>query len=283
MRSAESKGRHRHDTTVPLEVALTPIQLAEQRVVIARVAKRSAAATPAVLDPQFLSILMHELRTPLQAMLGWTQLLRSARDPQAAERIRAALERNIRWQAQVIEDLLDLARILSGDLRLAIRRIGVIGIIESAAERISPAAQSKGVRLVQRLEAERGEILADPDRLAQVIWRLLCEAVRFSSEGGEIEIRLERVGSSIRITVTDDGGADDPASSHASGWFRGTPTSTDDFARFGVGLSNVQRVVEIHGGWVGAENAGPGKGARFHVTLPLAASSDGADEGALGG
>ena len=102
----------------------------------------------------------------------------------------------------------------------------------------------------------------------------MFDAVRVTSEGGEIEIRLERVDSSIRIIVTDDGGASDPASSHASGWFRRTASSTADFSRFGVGLSNVQRVVEMHGGQVGAKSAGLGREASFFVTLPLVSESD---------
>jgi signal transduction histidine kinase len=217
-----------------------------------------------VLEPDFLLILMHELRTPLQAMLGWTQLVRSTRqDAQAIESALAAIERNIQWQALVIEDLLELARSRSGDLPLEIRRVRVGAVIESAVEQIAEAAAAKRIRVVQRLRGEDGVIRADADRLARGIWRLLSDAVRFTRESGEIEIRSERIGSSIRIIVRDDGGANDSVSSHASGWFRRTASSTADFSAMGVGLGNLQRLVAMHGGQVGAESAGEGRGASF--------------------
>lgn len=163
---------------------------------------------------------------------------------------------------------------MNGELRLDLRPTRVRKIIESALDRIAPTASAKGIRLAWAPNSVEHEILADAICLERVIGKLLSNAVRFTSEGGVVAIRLQQIDSSIRISVADDGQGDDPVSFHASGWFRRFEASTTpDFARFGVGLSNAQRVVEMHGGQVGAESTGPGRETRFFVALPLAARS----------
>jgi signal transduction histidine kinase len=242
---------------------------------LARAFAGRPARPPAVLDDEFLAVFMHELRTPLQTMLSSTQLLRSApRSPETIDHVLAILERNVYWQAQVLDDLLEMSRIVSGGLRLDIRPTRVAAIVESALDRIAPEARAKEVRLIWSSRSEE-EVLADPNRMADVIRRLLSSAIRHSSSGGEVGVDLEPVGASIRITVADDGADSDPATSHVTGWFRRTAdASVDEYVRFGVGFSNAQRVVEMHGGRVGAVSAGPGLAAKFFVTLPRASDSD---------
>jgi PAS domain S-box-containing protein len=274
-RHLEVDARHRDGAIVPVEVGLTSFVSDGERWVLARLTGRSprgSEATPAVLRAEFLAVLMHELRTPLQTMLGWTQHLRAAsRDPATVDQGLATIERNIRWQAEVLEDLVEKSQLVSGELRLDLRPTRVREVIESAIDRIAATASSKGIRLAWTPGAVEHEILADAICLVRVIGRLLANAVRFTSEGGVVAIQLEQLDSSIRITVTDDGQGDDPVSFHTSGWFRRSEASTTaHFARFGVGLSNAQRVVEMHGGQVGAESTGPGRETRFFVMLPLA-------------
>jgi signal transduction histidine kinase len=255
----------------PVAIEATPFESEGRPLTLARLSER----TPAILRPEFLAMLTHELRTPLQAILGWTQLLASApRDPETNQQLLDAIERNVHWQARVVEDLLEMSRISAADLHLELRATSAAAIVASAAERIAHDARAKGIRLARRFTADRDEIRADPDRLADAIRRLLFDALGFTAAGGEVEVHLDRVGgATIRIAVTDGGDGDDPASSHASGWFRrsGAGAATD-FGLFGVGLSIVQRVVEMHGGSVGAESAGPGRGATFFMTLPLASA-----------
>ena len=275
-RHREVDARHRDGAIVPVEVGLTSFESNGERWVLARLSGRSprgSEATPAILKAEFLSVLMHELRTPLQTMLGWAQHLRAApRDPATLDQGLATIERNIRWQAEVLEDLIEKSQIVSGELRLDLRPTLVREVIESAIDRIALSASAKGIRLAWTPSAVEHEIFVDAICLERVIGRLLSNAVRFTSEGGVVAIRLQQIDSSIRISVADDGQGDDPVSFHTSGWFRRSEASTTaDFARFGVGLSNAQRVVEMHGGQVGAESTGPGRETRFFVTLPLAA------------
>jgi signal transduction histidine kinase len=216
---------------------------------------------------------MHELRTPLQTMLGWAQHLRAeTRDPATLDQGLATIERNVRWQAEVLEDLIEMSQLVSGELRLHLRPTSVREVIESAIDRNAAMASSKRIRFAWAPGEVGDEITADAIRLGQVIARLLSNAIRFSSEGGVVVVRLQQLGASLRITVADDGQGEDPVSFHPSAWFRRAEAATvADFARFGVGLSNVQRVVEMHGGQVGAESTGPGRETRFFVTLPLLA------------
>lgn len=277
-RHLEVDARHRDGAIVAVEVGLTSFVSDGERWVLARLTGRSprgSAATPAVLSAEFLAVLMHELRTPLQTMLGWTQHLRAAsRDPATVDQGLTTIERNIRWQAEVLEDLIEKSQLVSGELRLDLRPKRVREIIESAIDRITPTASAKRIRLAWAPGAEEHEVLADAIHLERVIRRLLSNAIRFTSEGGVVAIRLQTTGSSIQICITDDGQGDDPVSFHTGGWFRRSEAkSTADFRQFGVGLSNAQRIVEMHGGEVGAESTGPGRETRFFLTLPLAARS----------
>lgn len=271
-RELEVEARHRSGGVVCVDVVLTPIADGDERWVLARLSERPLRErSPAIQNAEILSVLMHELRTPLQAMLGWAQHLRAGtREPATLEQGLAAIERNVRWQAEVIDDLIEMSQLASGELRLDLRPTRVREAIESAIDQNAALARSKQIGFAWAPGAVEHEISADAIRLAHAIARLVSNAIRGSSEGGVVAIRLQPLGASLRITVADDGQGDDPASSHTSSWFRrGDASSTADFARFGVGLSNVQRVVELHGGQVGAESTGPGRETRFFVTLPL--------------
>jgi PAS domain S-box-containing protein len=275
-RHLEVDARHRDGSIVPVEVSLTSFTSEGERWVLARLSRRTprgSEATAAILKAEFLSVLMHELRTPLQTMLGWAQHLRAGpRDPATLDQGLATIERNVRWQAEVLEDLIEMSQLVSGELRLHLRPTSVREVIESSIDRNAAMASSKRIRFAWAPGEVGDEITADAIRLGQVIARLLSNAIRFSSEGGVVAIRLHQLGASLRITVADDGQGEDPVSFHASAWFRrAAPGTVADFARFGVGLSNVQRVVEMHGGEVGAESTGPGRETRFFVTLPLLA------------
>jgi signal transduction histidine kinase len=263
---ADARGRRLTELGREPIARSAPFAVDQQSLTLVRLGRRAADQA---LDGDFLSVLTHELRTPLQAILGWTQLLGSARDAETSERLLGAIERNVHWQAQVVDDLLDLYRISAGTLNVELRAASAAAIVDSAIARIAPAADAKGVRLTRRFASDRDDVQADPDRLAEAVRRLLFDALRFTAGGGEIEIRLDRVGAAVRIAITDGGDDDDPASSHASGWFRRSQSPATDFGPFGVGLSIVQHVVEMHGGRVGAEHAGPGRGATFFLTLPL--------------
>ena len=262
-----------------LAVTYGPL-VSEGRDTVVRLERRIADGAPSggmaslSLAQEYRYILSHELRTPLQAILGWTQILRATpHEPPAIQSALAAIERNVNWQSQVIEDLVQMAELAGETGALNTRRTSAASIVERAVKWSAPVAASKGVRLTMKRDTPDDEILADPSLLARALERLVTNAIRFASIGSEVVIRVHRVGPGVRIAVTDDGGQDDPASSHLYGWFRRSSESVSDFVRLGAGLTNVQRVVEMHGGSVAAESEGVGRGATFHVTIPPASDS----------
>lgn len=267
------EARRRGGSQIPVELVLTPIEAGARQLVLGRV--QATAERTAGLKDEFLSTLAHELRTPLQSMLGWTQLLRSrSRDEETTARALEVIERNVRRQAEVIDNLIDLAEILSGPLRIEIRPVRATPIIDAALERTSAAARAKGVRLVRLLEAEEAEILADPDRLERVLGKLVSNALHHSSAGSDVEVQSEVVGSFLRITVRDTGrGIDSAHLSHVFDSIRQVDEAAEKGEWPGVRLSVVRSLMELQGGSVRAESAGPGRGASFAVSLPLSGSA----------
>jgi signal transduction histidine kinase len=223
---------------------------------------------------EFLATVSHELRTPLNAMLGWATLLQSPDMPEE-KRLRglATIERNAKAQAQLIEDLLDVSRIVSGQLRLELAPVDLVAIIEAAVDAVRPAAQSKGVRLELALEPSAGDAAGDPARLQQVMWNLLSNGVKFTERGGTVKVRLDRVDSQIEIEVADTGlGIESKFLPHAFERFRqANATSTRAHGGLGLGLAIVRHLVELHGGTVGVESEGLNKGSSFKVRLPVSA------------
>ncbi|MBD2093978.1 response regulator [Trichocoleus sp. FACHB-591] len=234
-------------------------------------ARTEAEAANRVKD-EFLATLSHELRSPLNAMLGWTRLLNTRKfDEATTARAMETIERNARSQAQLVEDLLDVSRIIQGKLRLNVRPIELKAIIETALETAGPAAEAKEIRLQSVLDPGSGCVAGDSDRLQQIIWNLLSNAIKFTPKGGRVQIRLERVHSHVEIAVSDTGqGISSDFVPYVFDRFRQADSSiTRSYSGLGLGLAIVRHLVELHGGTVEAYSSGPGEGSTFTVKLPL--------------
>jgi len=230
---------------------------------------------------EFLATLSHELRTPLTAVLGWVRLLRSGTlDPASARRGPEIIERNTRVLAQLIEELLDVSRIITGKLRLDVRSVNLVSVVVAAMEAVQAAADAKGILLATNLDPYLGPVSADPDRLQQVVWNLLTNAIKFTPTGGRVDIRLERADSLARITVSDTGkGIRPDLLPFVFDRFRQEETSIGRrHGGLGLGLAIVRHIVELHGGVARAESPGENRGATFTVDLPLTAARVGAVE-----
>jgi PAS domain S-box-containing protein len=238
---------------------------------------RSAAERASRMKDEFLATLSHELRTPLTAILGWAQILVSGRttDAEMAQGLET-IDRNARVQTKLVEDLLDMSSIISGKLRLDMQQLSPASFVEAAIETIQPTADAKGIRLARRLDPNVGPLRGDANRLQQVVWNLLTNAVKFTSEGGTIEVGLERVGSRLEITVADSGqGIPADFLPYVFDRFRqADATIRRKHSGLGLGLAIVKQLVELHGGMVRVQSEGEGQGAMFVVSLPLALSHD---------
>lgn len=247
---------------------------AEASAAQASAARARAEADAAVLArDEFLATLSHELRTPLNAIFGWIHLLKSGQlDPATAERGLDAIERNAREQARLVAEMLDLAQIVTGRSRLELRPIDLRVSISEAVDAVRPAADARGLALRVTIGEGSHVVAGDPDRLRQVVWHLLSNAIRFTPPGGEVHLRVERGEHERRIVVEDTGDGIEPdLLPHVFARFRqGDSSSTRRHGGLGVGLAMVRHVVEMHGGSVQAESGGRGRGARFTVHLPLA-------------
>jgi signal transduction histidine kinase len=233
---------------------------------------REAAEAANRMKDEFLATVSHELRTPLNAILGWTSILKTERyDPAKAGRALDIVERNARAQVQLIEDLLDLSRVVTGKLRLEPKPLHVVPLVEAAVETIRPAAAAKGIVLEMKSAPEIEEILGDGDRLHQVIWNLLSNAVKFTPEGGRVRVDVERLETQIEIQVGDTGvGISPEFLPHIFERFRQADSApTRAHGGLGLGLAIVRHLVELHGGIVEAASPGKGLGSRFTVRLPV--------------
>ena len=224
------------------------------------------------MKDEFLSTLSHELRTPLNAIVGWAKILRSSTvDAEDLAEGLAAIDRNSQAQAQIIEDLLDISRITSGNLRLEVQRLALADIIEEALAVVLPAANAKEIRIHKVLDSLTAPVTGDPARLQQVVWNLLANAVKFTPRGGQVQVLLERVNSHVEISVIDTGiGIKPEFLPHVFDRFSQADTSTTRrYAGLGLGLAIVKRLVEMHGGSIRAKSPGEGQGATFTVALPI--------------
>ncbi|MDB5296696.1 MAG: rpfC, partial [Phycisphaerales bacterium] len=241
-------------------------------------AARSEAEAASRMKDEFLATLSHELRTPLNAILGWSQIVR--RSPADADGVAeglAVIERKARAQAQIIEDLLDLSRVVSGKARLDVQRLDLAAAVRAAADTVRPAAEAKGVRLQVVLDPLAGPVRGDPGRLQQEFWNLLSNAVKFTPRGGRVQVRLERVDSHLEVVVADTGEGISPEFlPHVFGRFRQQDASTTRrHGGLGIGLAIVKQLVELHGGSVRVGSGGTGRGAAFTVELPLTVVHEG--------
>ena len=224
------------------------------------------------LRDDFVATLSHELRTPLTSIIGWTAVLRRAPpDAPTLQRAIDVIDRNARLQTQMVEDLLDMSRILSGKLRLEVQRLDLAPVIEAAIDTVRPAAEAKGVKLLP-VFGSAGIVRGDPARLQQVVWNLLSNAIKFTPRGGRVQLTHRRVGSHVEVSVIDTGQGIAPEFlPHVFDRFRQADSSiTRQKGGLGLGLSIVRSIVEMHGGTVEAHSAGAGEGASFTVRLPLA-------------
>jgi PAS domain S-box-containing protein len=239
-------------------------------------AARSDAERASRTKDEFLATLSHELRTPLNAVLGWTMVLRKLKSlPDEAANALNVIERNARSQAQIIADLLDMSSIISGKVRLDVQRTDLASIITATVETVRPATQAKNIRLQVVLDPMAGPVRGDPNRLQQVLWNLLTNAVKFTHKDGRVTITLARVNSHLEIEVIDNGEGIEPAFlPHMFDRFRqGDASTTRRHGGLGLGLSIVKQLVELHGGSISVKSAGRGMGATFRVVLPVMATA----------
>ncbi|MBG1264227.1 ATP-binding protein [Nostoc commune] len=235
-------------------------------------AAREQAQTANRIKDEFLAVLSHELRSPLNPILGWSRLLRNGTLNAAKTAIALeTIERNAKLQAQLIEDLLDVSRILSGKLNLQMAPVNLASTIEAAIETVRLAAEAKSIQIQRVFYPNIGQILGDSARLQQVFWNLLTNAVKFSSTAGRVEIRLECRDSQAQITVSDTGkGINHDFLPYVFESFRqADATTTRKFGGLGLGLAIVRHLVELHGGTVQVDSPGEGQGAIFNVRFPL--------------
>ncbi|MDZ8088478.1 MAG: response regulator [Nostoc sp. DedQUE12b] len=234
-------------------------------------ARAEAEALNRIKD-EFLAVLSHELRSPLNPILGWAKLLQSRKfDEASLNKALKTIERNAKLQAQLIEDLLDVSRILQGKLSLNMIPVDLVSTIEAAMETVHLAAEAKTIQIETMLDPSVGKVLGDPARLQQVFWNLLSNAVKFTETEGKVSVRLERIEAQAQITVSDTGKGIHPNFlPYVFDYFRqGDSTTTRKFGGLGLGLAIARHLIEMHGGTVWAESPGEEKGAIFTVRLPL--------------
>jgi len=229
------------------------------------------------IKDEFLATLSHELRTPLNAIVGWTRLLRTGRlDERTGTRALETIDRNATLQAKLVEDLLDVSRIITGKLRLRIANVDPISVLEAAINSVRCAADAKRIQVTADFDSAAGLIAADGDRLQQVMWNLLSNAIKFTPAGGHVRVSLRRGPGGLTISVSDDGaGIESGFLPYVFDRFRQADSSTTrNHGGLGLGLAIVRHLVELHGGTVHADSPGEGRGARFALTLPWSARGE---------
>ena len=223
------------------------------------------------LKSEFLTTLSHELRTPLNAILGWVQILKDGATTEDIVQGIPIIERNVRVQSQMIEDLLDMSRIEAGKVSLDVQRVDLAAVVAAGIETVRPAANAKEIRLTSAFASVNGIVMGDKDRLQQIVWNLLTNAVKFTPKKGRIHVVIKRIDSHVAIDVTDTGQGIAPEFlGQVFDRFRqADATTTRRHGGLGLGLSIVKNLTELHGGNVQVASQGPGLGATFTVSLPL--------------
>jgi PAS domain S-box-containing protein len=246
------------------------VELRERLLVDERAAREEAERNNRMKD-EFLATLSHELRTPLNAIVGWAELMKRHQDQQTLREGAEVIERNARIQTQLIEDLLDMSRIVSGKIRLEVQAINPTVFVDAAIETVMPAVKARNTHLKIEIDRRAGFVLGDAGRLQQVVWNLLSNAIKFTPPDGEVRIALRQVDGRIEINVADTGQGIEPQFlPHVFERFRQADASAARrHGGLGLGLAIVKQLVELHGGAVRAQSAGLGRGAIFTVTLPV--------------
>ncbi len=265
-----SERRFAEETERRLSVEQTARVALEESEARLKDAVNRADAANRVKD-EFLATVSHELRTPLNAIVGWSSLLRTRTDDPALTKGLASIHQNALSQSRLIEDILDVSRIITGKLHLNLTATDVMDVVHQAAEVIRPSAEAKHIALRFEFPEEPVLLVADPDRLRQVVWNLLSNAVKFTEPNGEVVTTVERVGTELSVAVRDTGHGIEPEFlPHVFERFRQADgTTTRRFGGLGLGLAIVRHIAELHGGRAEAASEGAGKGALFRVTLPM--------------
>lgn len=238
-------------------------------------ARQEAEAAAAARD-EFLAVVSHELRTPLSAILGWVSIVRTGKlDDTMLKRAFDTIERSAKAQSHLIEDLLDVSRVMGGKLRLSPRPITLAAVVESAADTARPSAVAKDIELLLALDHDSGVVYADPDRMQQVVWNLFSNAIKFTPRGGRVHATLARAGSRVQLRVMDTGHGISPAQLPYlfDRFWQADLDTRRERTGLGLGLSICKSLVELHGGTIAADSAGPGQGSVFTVELPLAVAA----------
>ena len=218
------------------------------------------------MKDEFLSTLSHELRTPLNAILGWSEMLLHERlNPTEVRHALEVIDRNARAQASLVDDVLDVSRIISGKLRLAMRPVDLVESAHAALDAVRPAADAKGIELVASVPTD-AVVVGDPDRLQQICWNLLSNAVKFTPRGGRVDVRVQRTDAQVELEVQDTGAGIAPEFlPHLFERFRQADSSTTrQHGGLGLGLAIVRHLVELHGGRVDRRKRGPGRRGDLH-------------------
>jgi PAS domain S-box-containing protein len=248
------------------------MELERERLLATAQAAQKEAEQANRLKDEFLATASHELRTPLTAVVGWSRMLRAGKlDAENSARALETIERNATLQTKLIDDLLDVSRIITGKLILDRRAIEMAHVVSDAVNTVSPAADAKHITIETSFDAEAGPVLGDANRLQQVVWNLLSNAVKFTPKNGSIEVSLQRVDSQTEISVRDSGeGISSDFLPYVFDRFRqGDGKTTRTHSGLGLGLAIVRQLVELHGGTVKAHSDGPGLGATFTLQLPV--------------
>jgi PAS domain S-box-containing protein len=226
------------------------------------------------MKAEFVATLSHELRTPLNAIVGWVQILKEGVAAEELAEGLAVIERNTRMQARLIEDLLDMSRIEAGKVSLDVQRLDIAAVVQAAIETVKPAAAAKQIRLSSAFSSIGGVIMGDRNRLQQIVFNLLTNAIKFTPKEGRVHVTIERVNSHVEIGVSDTGIGIGPE--YLVGIFerfrQGDASTTRRHQGLGIGLSIAKQLAELHGGQVRAKSQGEGKGATFIISLPLVAA-----------
>jgi CheY-like chemotaxis protein len=251
---------------------LTAVAIENVRLLKLERTAREAAEESNRLKDEFLATVSHELRTPLTAILGWSRLLEDGNlDRDLAEQAIDTIWRNAKSQAQIIDDILDVSRIITGNLYIDLHPIEVAPVVRNAINVVRPTADAKGIRIEAQIDNTPAMISGDANRLQQVIWNLLSNAVKFTDSGGQVWVKLEQKGATVQISFTDTGqGISRDFLPFVFDRFRqADSTTTRQHGGLGLGLAIARHLVEIHGGTIKAESRGESQGATFTITLPL--------------
>jgi signal transduction histidine kinase len=269
---AAVRGRQRQYQIRDQIEAIRLAQVERQQLLESERSARQESERAGHMKDEFLATLSHELRTPLHAIFGWTQLIKmSDDDPRTIAEGIEVIDRNVRAQTQLIEDLLDMSRIISGKVRLDLQRVNLTEVINAAIASVMPAATAKGIRLEKVADPAANSVSGDPGRLQQVLWNLLTNAIKFTPAGGTVHMLAQRVQSHIEISVRDTG--DGITAEFLPKLFERFTQADGSLRRkhggLGLGLSIVKTLVEMHGGSIRADSPGEGQGATFTIALPL--------------